>query len=106
MPHPGDGTLVLQQPWLQLLGERQKASLPQSGGWAPGPVSIVGEEYTPLCGSRWGPTLWQLPRTVLPSHECPGLDRVRQAGLCAVLWGVTTTQGAAMCCLALNPRLK
>lgn len=102
MPCPGNGTLVLQQPWLQLLGERREGSLPQSGGWAPGLISTVREE-NPLCGSRWGPTLWQLPRTTLSSHECPGLDRVRQD---CVLCGAANTPGAGMCCLALSPRLR
>lgn len=57
--------------------ERQEGSLPQSGGWAPGPVSIMGEEHTPV----WFQMGTHTQATTEDSTSfswVPGLDRVRQ----------------------------
>lgn len=68
--------------------ERQEGSLPQSGGLGPRSCLYYGRRVHPLCGSRWGPTLRQLPKTALPSPGCPGLDK----------------SGRTMCCEEHEPK--
>lgn len=53
VPYPRVGTLVLQQPWQQLLEEMGGEQATEWGeGWAPRVLSPLWEGSAPLCGSK------------------------------------------------------
>lgn len=62
--HPTPCPVLEMERWFCNSLERQEGSLPQSGGWAPSPVSIMGEECTPCV----------VPDGDLHSGNCLGQD--------------------------------